>query len=280
LEEKRRCVEPKHSRLSIQQQCALLGLARSGYYYAPRPVSALNVRLMRLIDEQYLRAPFYGAPRMTAWLRRQGYAVNPKRVSRLLRVMGLAAVVPRRRLSVSDDKARRFPYLLRDLKIVRPGQVWAADITYIRLQRGFMYLVAILDWFSRYVVAWEISLTAEADFCVTALRRALRQDQPEIFNTDQGCQFTSIAWTGVLESAGVRVSQDGRGRVFDNIMVERLWRSVKYEEVYLRDYVTAQDARRNLARYFAFYNHERPHQALDYATPAEIYTGQRAIQAV
>jgi len=263
----------------VTRQCALLALGRSEYYYAPRPPSALNVRLLRLLDEQYLHTPFYGVPRMTAWLRRQGYTVNRKRVSRLLGLLGLGAIYPKRRLSVSDDNVRRFPYLLRGLAIVRPNQVWAADITYIRLARGFAYLMAVMDWCSRYVVAWEMSESLDADFCLVVLRRALCRRRPEIFNTDQGSQFTSAAWTRALESAGVRVSQDGRGRVFDNIMVERLWRSVKYEEVYLRDYGTAQEARGHLGRYFAFYNHERPHQALDYATPKEIYTGQRAIQA-
>lgn len=252
-------------------------MTRSSYYYAVRGESALNLKLMRLIDEQYTCRPFYGVERMTEVLRRQGYIVNPKRVRRLTRRMGLEAIYPKRRLSRPGSEFQRFPYLLRGLRIDRPDQVWATDITYIRLLRGYVYLVAILDWFSRYVIAWEVSLTLEADFCVAALRRALERRKPEIFNSDQGSQFTSVGFTDVLQSAGVRISMDGRGRVFDNIMVERLWRSVKYEEVYLKDYATPRDARSNLGEYFVFYNDERPHQSLCYATPAEVYSGEGVV---
>ena len=228
---------------------------------------------MVLIDEQYVKTPFYGVDRMTAWLRREGHPVNPKRVRRLMRQMGLEAIYPRRRrgLSVPDKEHRIYPYLLKEVAVVRPDQVWAADITYVRMYHGWLYLVAIMDWFSRYVIAWELSVTLEPAFCVTALERALRDRRPEIFNTDQGSQFTGVDFLEPLQVAGVRISMDGKGRVFDNIFVERLWRTVKVEEVYLRDYQTVAEATLSLGRYFAFYNHERLHQALGYRTPAEVY---------
>ena len=228
---------------------------------------------MRLIDEQYLETPFYGVEKMTAWLRRQGYRVNPKRVRRLMRLMGLEAIYPRRKRGLSDpDKQHQvYPYLLKDIDIHRPNQVWAADITYVRMYRGWLYLMAIMDWHSRYVLAWEVSITLESDFCVSALRSALGHYRPEIMNTDQGSQFTSADWTGVLRQAGVAISMDGAGRAFDNIFVERLWRTVKVEEVYLRDYQTPGEARVHLERYFRFYNEERLHQSLGYRPPAEVF---------
>ena len=228
---------------------------------------------MSLIDEQYLRTPFYGVDKMTAWLRREGHAVNPKRVRRLMRLMALEAVYPRRKrgLSLPDKEHKIYPYLLKDVTITRPDQVWAADITYIRMYRGWLYLMAIMDWFSRYVIDWELSVTLEADFCVEALKRALASGRPEIFNTDQGSQFTSVDFIEPLKAADVQISMDGQGRVFDNIFVERLWRTVKVEEVYLRDYQAVAEARSSLGRYFAFYNYERLHQALGYRTPAEVY---------
>jgi len=228
---------------------------------------------MRLMDEQYLKTPFYGVDKMTEWLRRQGHPANPKRVRRLMRLMGLEALYPRRKrgLSLPDKEHKIYPYRLRDVEISKPNQVWAADITYVRMYRGWLYLMAILDWFSRYVVAWEMSITLEADFCVAALRQALEQYRPEIMNTDQGSQFTSVDWIGTLQSAGVAISMDGQGRVFDNIFVERLWRTVKVEEVYLRDYQTPAEARVHLDRYFRFYNEERLHQSLGYRTPAEVF---------
>ncbi len=228
---------------------------------------------MRLLDQQYVETPFYGVPRMTESLHRQGHAVNEKRVRRLLRQMGLEAIYPRRKqgLSQADRQHVIYPYLLRGLEITRLNQVWAADITFIRMARGWLYLMAILDWFSRYVVAWEVSITLEADFCVTALERALAIARPEIFNTDQGRQFASAGWIQALNAAHVRISMDGRGRVFDNIFVERLWRSVKVEEVHLHDHQIVEDARQGLGRYFPFYNQQRPHQALGYRTPAEVY---------
>ena len=228
---------------------------------------------MSLIDEQYMRTPFYGVDRMTAWLRREGHGVNPKRVRSLMRQMALEAIYPHRKrgLSVPDKEHKIYPYLLQDLAITRPDQVWAMDITYVRLYRGWLYLMAIMDWFSRYVLDWEISVTLEADFCVAALKRALSRGQPEISNSDQGSQFTSVDFIQPLEAAGVQISMDGKGRVFDNIFVERLWRTVKVEEVYLRDYQTVAEARLSLGRYFAFHNHQRLHQALGYRTPAEVY---------
>jgi len=257
--------------LSIHRQCELFGISRAAYYYRPRGEDALNLELMRLIDEQYTRAPFYGVPRMTAWLRGRDYPVNSKRVRRLMRLMGLEAVYPKPWLSQPSKEHKKYPYLLAGLTIDRPDQVWATDLTYIRLEQGFIYLMAIMDWFSRYVISWEISTTMEKEFCLKALHQALEQGTPQIFNSDQGVQFTSMEFVGSLESAGIRVSMDGRGRVFDNIFVERLWRSVKYEEVFLHDYQTVQQARCGLATYFSFYNGERLHQALGYRTPQELY---------
>jgi len=230
---------------------------------------------MRLIDQQYTRTPFYGVRRMTAWLNAQGFSVNRKRVSRLMKEMGIEAIYPKKRLSRADAQAKKYPYLLKDVVIDRPDQVWATDITYIRMRQGFIYLVAIIDWFSRYVVTWAVSITMEADFCVEALNRALGTGKPEIFNSDQGSQFTSQGFTSVLEAEGIMISMDGRGRVYDNIFVERLWRSVKYEEVYLREYATVKDAVSGLGAYFKFYNEERPHQALKYKTPHQLYTATR-----
>jgi len=226
---------------------------------------------MRLLDEQYTRTPFYGVPRMTAWLRRQGYVVNPKRVRRLMRLMGLTAVYPKPWTSKPAKDHRKYPYLLRDVVIDRPDRVWSADITYIRLRKGFIYLVAIMDWYSRYVLGWEVSTTLDAEFCIRALEKALGLSRPDIFNSDQGSQFTSLGFTGLLESLGVSISMDGRGRTFDNIFVERLWRTVKYEEVYLNSYETVAEARQFLARYFHFYNTERLHESLGYRTPQEVY---------
>ncbi len=228
---------------------------------------------MKLIDEQYIETPFYGIDKMTAWLRREGYQVNHKRVRRLMRQMGLEAVYPRRKrgLSVPDKEHKIYPYLLKDVQIIRPDQVWSADITYIRMYRGWLYLVAVMDWFSRYVLSWEVSVTLESEFCVSALQQALSLGRPEIFNTDQGSQFTSIDFTRILLGAGIQISMDGKGRVFDNIFSERLWRTVKAEEVYLRDYQTVAEARYRLGRYFELYNNRRLHQALGYRTPAEVY---------
>ena len=249
----------------------MLGLNRASFYYAAAPESEENLRLMRLLDEQYTRTPFYGIRRMTAWLRTQGYAVNHKRVSRLLRLMGLEAIYPRPPLSQPAAGHQVYPYLLRGVKIERVNQVWSADITYIRLLAGFVYLVAVIDWYSRYVLAWEVSITLDSDFCLSALGRALVIATPEIFNTDQGVQFTSLAFTGKLQEREIQISMDGRGRALDNIFVERLWRSVKYEEVYLHEYQDVPQAIGGVGNYFDFYNHERLHQALNYQTPAAVY---------
>ena len=271
-EAKRALIDPAHERLSVARQCELLGLARSSWYYQPRPVSAENLSLLRLLDEQYTRCPFYGVRRMTAWLRTQGHWVNPKRVARLMRELGITAIYPGPRLSIPGEGHEIYPYLLRDVVVERRDQVWSTDITYIRLAQGFVYLVAVLDWFSRYVLAWELSVTMDVGFCIDALERALRRGaRPEIFNSDQGAQFTSQAFTGRLRAADIRISMDGRGRALDNIFVERLWRTVKYEEVYLKDYASVPSARANLDAYFRFYNHERLHQSLDYQTPAAVY---------
>jgi putative transposase len=265
-------VEPAHADLSVRRQCRLLTVSRSGLYYEPRGESAENLALMRLIDEFYTRWPFYGVRRMAASLERQGHVVNPKRVRRLMRLMGLEAIYPKKRLSQPGEGHKRYPYLLRDVQILRPDQVWSADITYVRLRSGFLYLVAILDWYSRYVLSWSLSTSLDGAFCLWSLQEALREGRrPEIFNTDQGVQFTAEAFTGVLEAEGIAISMDGRGRCYDNIFVERLWRTVKYEEVYLKDYADPVDARRELRAYFRFYNQDRPHQALSYRTPAEVY---------
>jgi putative transposase len=231
---------------------------------------------MRLIDELYTKHPFYGIRKITKGLKRLGRCINHKRVARLMRLMGLEAIYPKPRLSVANKEHRKFPYLLRNLSVTRPDQVWSTDITYIRLRHGFVYLAAIMDWFSRYVISWSLSITLDADFCVDMLKESLATARPEIFNSDQGVQFTSEAFTGVLEDNGVRISMDGRGRAFDNIFVERLWRSVKYEEVYLKDYSGVRDARDSLRRYFSFYNNDRLHQSLGYNTPSEVYYGEKA----
>lgn len=268
---KRALVSADDTRLSVARQCTLLGMARSSWYHTPRGESPENLELMRRMDEQYTQTPFYGIRRMTAWLRQQGEAVNHKRVGRRLRLMGLEALYPKPRLSVPGAGEKRYPYLLRGRTITAANDVWSTDITYIRLQHGFLYLVAVLDWYSRYVLAWELSNTLDTGFCLAALEAALRQGQPTIFNTDQGVQFTSAASTSRLEAAGVQISWDGRGRALDNVFVERLWRSVKWEEVYLKGYQTVAEAACGLDRYFRFYNQERPHQALGYQTPAQVY---------
>lgn len=261
-----------HPDLSIRRQCDLLGIDRSGFYYKPVGPNAEDLALMRLLDEQYTRTPFYGVRKMTQCLIGLGYGADVKRVRRLLRRMGLEAIYPKPRLSFNGTEHRRYPYLLRGLDIRRANQVWSADITYIRLLGGFVYLVAILDWFSRRVLAWELSNTLDTGFCLTALDSALRQyGRPAIFNSDQGVQFTSGDFTNRLEREKVMISMDGCGRCFDNIFVERLWRTVKYEEVYLKGYETVGEARMGLGRYFPFYNEERIHQALDYKTPHDVY---------
>lgn len=259
---------------SIREQCALLDLNRSMYYYTPAQESPDNLQLMRLLDAQYLRTPFYGYRRMTVYLEHAGYVVNHKRVQRLLKVMGLQTIYPRPRTTLSAPGRRIYPYLLRGLAITCPNQVWSADITYVPLTQGFMYLVVVIDWYSRYVLAWRLSNTLDGHFCLEALDEALTLGTPDIFNTDQGAQFTAEAFTTRLQEAGIRVSMDGRGRALDNVFVERLWRSVKYEDIYIHDYATVQALEQGLGRYFPFYNHERPHQSLDYAVPVNVHYGK------
>jgi putative transposase len=249
----------------------VLGLARSTRYYAPIGQSAANLALMRRIDEQYLRTPFYGSRKLG-----EALGVNRKRVQRLMRLMGLEAIYPRRSTSRPAPGHTIYPYLLRDLEITRPDQVWSSDITYVPLRRGFLYLVAVMDWFSRYVLSWRLSNTLEGSFCIEALEEALGIGRPEIFNTDQGSQFTASAFTSRLQTDGITISMDGRGRALDNVFVERLWRSVKYEEVYLRDYANGWEAERSLGAYFDFYRGERIHQSLGYRTPAAVYKAKRS----
>jgi putative transposase len=258
------------------RQCELLGLARSSLYYQPAGQDAENLQVMRLIDELYTEHPFLGSRRMRWFLSRQGHEVNRKRVQRLMRLMGLEAIYPKRRLSRAGKESKHYPYLLRGLEITRPDQVWAADITYIRLLRGYLYLVAVLDWWSRYVLSWEMSNSLDAEFCVVALQQALEGGRPQIFNTDQGVQFSCGEFLGVLAGEGIRISMDSRRRALDNVFVERLWRSLKWEEVYLRDYQSVIEAVEGIGSWFGFYNCERPHQGLGNRTPSEVYLSHTA----
>jgi putative transposase len=271
VEQRRALVDRRHPSLSVARQCRLMDISRSGFYYQPAAISQEDLTLMKLIDRQYLATPFYGARKIAAWLSSQGQRVNRKRVRRLMCVMGIKAIYRRPRTSKPAAGHKIYPYLLSGLKITRPNQVWAADITYIPMARGFLYLVTIIDWSSRHVLSWRLSNTLDAGFCVEALEEALRKGKPEIFNTDQGAQFTSEAFTGLLEQHGVRISMDGKGSYNDNLFIERLWRTVKYEEVYLKAYQDGRDARSGIGKYFHFYNTERPHQALGYRTPAEAF---------
>jgi putative transposase len=264
-------IEPGHGELSVRRQCELVGLPRSTFYYTPGEESQENLALMRRIDKEYMRFPFYGSRRMADQLRDDGQAVNRKRVQRLMRLMGLEAVCPKRRTTIPAVGHKVFPYLLRGVAVTRPDQVWCIDITYVPLARGFMYLVAVMDWHSRYVLSWELSNSLETTFCLEALAQALQRGQPEIFNSDQGAQFTSVAFTSRLEERGIAVSMDGRGRALDNVFIERLWRTVKYEDIYLKEYQTVDELYQGLRSYFAFYNEERRHQSLGKRTPAEAY---------
>ena len=265
-------MEADHPAICISRQCELLDLPRSSFYYRSVGISEYNLVLMDMIDQKYTQHPFYGILRMTAWLRDEGHPVNHKRVQRLMQLMGLRAIYPKPRLSKSEDVSEKDPYLLKGMMIRRPNQVWGTDITYIKLKQGFVYLVAIMDWFSRYVISWEVSNSLDVHFCLSALEKALGKGVvPEIFNSDQGSQFTSEAFTSRLKAAEVQISWDGRGRFWDNIFIERLWRSVKYEEVYLKDYVNVPDAIRNLDDYFRFYNRQRHHQALGHKTPEYVF---------
>ncbi len=270
-------IEPAHGRLSIARQCSLVSISRSSFYYEVKGESPLNLALMRLIDEQFLETPWYGSRQMARHLRRQGYGVGRKRVRRLMRLMGLQAIYQAPRTSDPHPGHRVYPYLLRGLVIDRANQVWCTDITYIPMRRGFLYLVAIMDWWSRKVLSWRLSNTMDVDFCVEALEAALaRHGKPAIFNTDQGSQFTSVAFTKVLKDAGIKISMDGKGRWMDNVFIERLWRSLKYECVYLQAFETGSDARAGIGRWIDYYNTSRPHSAFDGRTPEEVYSGREA----
>lgn len=265
-------IDASHPTVSISRQCALLNISRSTYYYKPCRVNTQDLELMRIIDEQYLKTPFYGSRSFTIHLRKLGYKINRKRVQRLMRLMGLEAICPKPKTSKPHPENKIYPYLLRDLIINKPNQVWAADITYIPMRRGFMYLVAVMDWYSRKVLSWRISNTMDSDFCIAAVKEAMsKYGPPEIFNTDQGSQFTSGTFTGLLESNGIRVSMDSRGRYQDNIFIERLWWTVKYQYLYLRTFESAVDLRKGLIHWFKFYNQERPHQAFNGLSPDDIY---------
>lgn len=264
-------IDPQHPELSIRKQCELLEVARSRYYYEPVPMDEESLTLMNLIDEQYTRTPYYGSRRLTAWLRRKGYEVNLKRVKRLMRLMGIRAIYPEPHTSQGNEGHKVYPYLLEGVIIDRPNQVWSTDITYVRLANGFLYLVAVLDWHSRYVLAWRLSNTLDVTFCLESLEDALTKGRPDIFNMDQGSQFTSLEYTGALARQGIGISMDGKGRALDNIFVERLWRTVKYEEIYLKHYETVPEVYEGLTNYFRFYNEERLHQSLGYRTPAEVH---------
>lgn len=259
----------------MSQQCDLLGLSRSSFYYEPATESAENLALMALIDREYTDHPFRGSRGMRAWLRREGHEVNRKRVQRLMRLMGLEAVYPKPRLSIGGARHKVYPYLLRNVSIERVNQVWSTDITYIPMPNGFMYLTAVIDWYSRYVLSWRLSNTLDVGFCLEALEEALDGGCPEVFNTDQGVQFTSVCYTGRLESAGAKVSMDGKGRCLDNVFVERLWRTVKYEYVYLNRPEAVPALAAGLTSYFGYYNEQRSHQSLEDQTPAEVY-GKRS----
>lgn len=264
-------IDPTDSQISVQRQCALLDLNRSSYYYQPQTESEENLLLMPLLDEQYMKTPYYGIRRMRWFLQQQGRQVNHKKVKRLLRLMGLEAIYCKPNLSKPNGQHKVYPYLLRGLKIEKVNQVWSTDITYIPMQKGFMYLVAVIDWYSRYVLSWQISNSLEVDFCLDALEKAFQYGKPQIFNTDQGSQFTSIAFTDKLSENNIQISMDGRGRALDNIFIERLWRSIKYEYVYLNAPSDGTELWSGLNQYLNNYNYQRPHQSLNYLTPAQVH---------
>lgn len=267
-------VDPAYQNLSVTRQCRLLNINRSTYYYKKRPIKPIDLKLMELIDKQYLKTPTWGSRSMRNYLRRLGYKVNRKRIQRLMRLMGLEAIYPKKKTSRPHPDHKVYPYLLRNMKIDRPNQVWATDITYIPMARGFMYLVAVMDWYSRKVLSWRLSNTLDTEFCVDALEDAInRFGTPDIFNTDQGAQFTSKSFTGVLKRHDIKISMDGRGRVQDNIFIERLWWTVKHHYIYLHTFDNGTQLRTGLREWFEHYNHERSHQALDNMTPDEVYYG-------
>jgi putative transposase len=268
---KRLIIEPGHEQLSIEKQCGLVGMSRSSYYYKPKGESQENLAIMLAMDKQYIDTPFYGVEKMREHLRSLEYVVNTKRVRRLMRLMGLEAIYCKPRLSEPDKEHKKYPYLLRGVTILRINQVWSIDITYIPMKNGFMYLTAVIDWHSRYVLSWKLSNSLDGAFCMDALEESFGHGKPEIFNTDQGSQFTSVKFTSMLLDKEIRVSMDGRGRALDNVFVERLWRTVKYEYVFLHSQETVKELYDGLKSYFEFYNNSRPHQALKYKTPYEVY---------
>jgi putative transposase len=273
LDTRRLLVEKDNTEISVRRQCELLQVHRSNVYYTPRIISLEELAVMNAIDREYIKHPFYGAPKITHALRLGGLLVNHKRVARLMRVMGIQAVVPQRNLSAPAPENRVFPYLLRDVKVIAPNQVWSTDITYIPMRYGFLYCTAVIDWFSRFVLAWDLSNTLDAAFCVAVVRRAFELIVPEIFNTDQGSQYTSNEFIGCLTDAKVKISMDGRGRALDNVFIERLWRDLKYEKIYLHDYEDGYEVKQAIDEYFTFFNHERFHAALGNQTPAQVYFG-------
>lgn len=266
-------IEPKHPKVSLVKQCKLLKFNRSSYYYRPRPVSQKNLELMALIGKQYLETPCYGSRRMQQILLRQKHRIGRGKVRSLMKKMGITAIYQKPRTTIPDKAHKKYPYLLRDLEINRPNQVWCTDITYIPVERGFFYLVAVMDWYSRKVLSWRLSNTMDTRFCIEALEEALEKyGKPEIFNTDQGSQFTSNEWIKVLKDENVKISMDGKGRWMDNVFIERLWRSVKYECLFLHDWAFGSEVRAGFGKWFKHYNYDRPHQAMDYETPDEVYT--------
>ena len=280
MSEKRDVINPNHKDISVSRQCKLLGLSRSGFYYMAKEMNPRDLEIMHLIDKEFTAHPFFGARRLSDWLAEQGFPACRSKVSRLMKVMGIEAIYPRKSLSGRHPDHKIYPYLLRGLNISYSDQVWCMDITYIRLKRGFAYLTVVMDWYSRYVISWELSMTMDKDFCTRCLNRALLKGTPGIFNTDQGSQFTSNAFTQILKDSGIRISMDGKGRAFDNIMIERLWRTVKYEDVYLNDYEDFYKAYQYLEKYFDFYNNERRHSSLGKNTPSEFYQKNRKDQKV
>ena len=283
IEAKKQRIQPKYPKLSIQRQCELIGLPRSSYYREglAGQETPKNLEFMRLIDNEYTDHPFYGTRQICNVLRRKGYKVNRKRVQRLMRKIGIQSIAPKPNTSKTHPQHKVYPYLLRNFDVTRSNQVWCTDITYIPLAGGFVYLTAVMDWHSRYVLSWELSITMDNEFCVSALERALRcHGTPYIFNTDQGSQYTSYEFTNVLKNHGIKISMDGKGRAMDNIFIERLWRSVKYEEVYVNEFKSVGQLRKALKKYFDFYNHERPHQSFEAQTPAEVYYGKNQLRMV
>lgn len=264
-------IDWNNDQLSVVKQCKIINVPRSSMYYRESSESNENIDYMEMIDKEYTKHPFLGYRKMTDFLCRKGHHVNEKRIRRLMGILGLEAIYPKKKTSIPDQAHHKYPYLLKGYSIERLNQVWSTDITYIKLDKGFVYLTAVIDWYSRYVLSWRLSNTLDSRFCIEALNEALTKGKPEIFNTDQGSQFTSIEFTGILQKEGIRISMDGKGRALDNIFVERLWRSVKYEESYLKAYATVDDAYYGLRNYFEYYNNERPHQSLGYRTPEEVH---------